>query len=71
MVTRCVCVYNIIIDSIVELSKLKYSKFVVKALLKYWYVGIIKYIQSNLCYPGALGLGGARNSDLSLSQNTV
>ena len=32
-------------------------------------------IQSNLSYPGALGLGGARNSDLSsdlsVSQNTM
>ena len=28
-------------------------------------------IQSNLSYPGALGLGGARNSDLSVSQNTI
>ena len=28
-------------------------------------------IQSNLPYPGALGLGGARNSDLSVSQNTI
>ena len=24
-----------------------------------------------LSYPGALGLGGARNSDLSVSQNTI
>ena len=28
-------------------------------------------VQSNLPYPGALGLGGARNSDLSVSQNTI
>ena len=28
-------------------------------------------VQSNLCYPGALGLGRARNSDLSVSQNTI
>ena len=28
-------------------------------------------VQSNLSYPGALGLGGARNSDLSVSQNTI
>ena len=27
--------------------------------------------QSNLSYPGALGLGGAHNSDLSISQNTI
>ena len=25
----------------------------------------------NLSYPGTLGLGGARNSDLSVSQNTI
>ena len=30
-----------------------------------------KAIQSNLSYPGTLGLGGARNSDLSVSQNTI
>ena len=29
------------------------------------------HVQSNLSYPGALGLGGARNSDLSVSQNTI
>ena len=28
-------------------------------------------VQSNLSYPGALGLGGARNSDLSVTQNNV
>ena len=28
-------------------------------------------VQSNLSYPGTLGLGGAHNSDLSVSQNTV
>ena len=28
-------------------------------------------VQSNLSYPGALGLGGALNSDLSVSQNVI
>ena len=28
-------------------------------------------IQSNLSYLGAFGLGGARNSDLSVSQNII
>ena len=28
-------------------------------------------VQSNLSYLGALGLGGIRNSDLSVSQNTI
>ena len=34
--------------------------------------GTVKVIlQSNLSYPGALGLGDARNSDLSISQDTI
>ena len=32
---------------------------------------LYKHLQSNLSYPGALGLGGARNSDLSISHNTI
>ena len=31
----------------------------------------VNVVQSNLSYPGALGLGGARNSELSVSQNTI
>ena len=32
---------------------------------------VLESVQSNLSYPGALGLGGARNSDLSVSQNAM
>ena len=31
----------------------------------------ISKIRKNLSYLGALGLGGSRNSDLSISQNTI
>ena len=39
--------------------------------ISFVYCVIGGYIQSNLSYLGTLGLGGAHNSDLSVSQNTI